>query len=138
MGQSSVVTSISTLPTTPASTASCACAVASSGNRCSGSPAVLPDRQRPVGDRGRDVGHGAVLQLGRQGVDEDELVPDVGHHVRADRQRDVAAGVDRDGRVRRHHRGVQLGVDPGIDLDDEVDPVRRDARGSPRPAAGSR
>ncbi len=48
-------TRISTLPSAPCSTASCAAAVSSSTNHVSGKTGVLPDRQRSVGDGGRDV-----------------------------------------------------------------------------------
>ena len=128
---------------TPASTAACASAVRSSGKWCSGSPASSPTRTAPSSTAAETSSTARRFQSCGRGVDQHELPAGVGHHQRADRQRQRRAavvGVDRDRAVQPDHPGVDLRVGRGGHLDDRVDAVRERSCAPPprRPAAGSR
>ena len=118
---------MSTLPVTPASTASCAAAVCSSGNRCSGSPTCSPTSSAPAataavyrGDRIRPGGVG-------HGVKQHVLPARVEGHEGAYRHGDLVArgaGVRGDDAVWGEHVHVDPGIAGRRHLRDDVNPAR--------------
>ncbi len=123
------VTRMSTFPVAPSATASWAAAVSASGNQVNGRPAPSPTGERAVGDRRRHVLCGGREGFLADGVEQQALPPDVLGEAGADGGGEsvtAVVGVVPDGTVVRDHVDVEVGVLGDGDLDDVVDPLRRE------------